>query len=217
MRKGKKPKKDNRIYKKVDNSVHLEKSRFRQQMMKRMDVEPIILETHGGAGIMFEHCYKFVKQGVVIEMDGKKAEGLVGQRPNWSVYEGDSTQVLKAGAGAHLPINYIDADPYGAAFNVIEAFFKTDRPHPEKISLVVHDGLVIRLSRFGGWDLPVLRQFVPRFGDAGLAENYLTICKEIVESYANPIGYDVANFGGIRSNNGHTHFFAELKTDSPTL
>ena len=106
-----------------DNKTLVEKTHLRKQMLAKLDTEPCILETHGGTGELFLRCYADVREGAVFETDPKKAVTLLKQRPTWAVYESDCIWSLENGVASHLPINFIDFDPYGAAWEVIQAFF----------------------------------------------------------------------------------------------
>ena len=195
----------------MDNSSLNEKVKIRAEVLKRMNETPVILEAFGGSGAIFDRCYRFTKNGVVIDNDPTKAEKLAIRRPTWAVYEGDSAECIQAGAGAHLPINFLDADPYGSALDVIAAFFESDRPRVHQLFIVAHDGLCIRLGRFGGWDIARIKPYVHKFGDAELFKNYTMICKLFITDVAEPVGYALENFGGFTSKKGHTHFWMELK------
>ena len=192
-----------------DNRFIIPKTRLRRLALQRLLDAPVILETHGGEGALFRQCYMDVKQGVVIEKDPRKTEILAEQRPTWAVYEGDSAELIQAGVGGHLPINFLDCDPYGAAFDVLEAFFSSDRPFPNRFMVVVHDGLQGRLRRFGGWDQPCLQPFIQQLGEAGLKKKYLAICRTLLRERAALANYEIEHFRGTTAER-HTHYFAEL-------
>ena len=201
------------LWKAKDNKTFLEKSRLRKQMLAKLDVPPVILETHGGKGDLFRRCYADVETGLVFETDPTKAEKLVHQRPNWAVYETDCVWGLANGVGGHLAVNFIDADPYGQAWHVLQAFFDSQRPRAEQVVLVVHDGVRKSLGRFGSLNMDIFAPIVEQRGELYLYRKYLECCEELLEDMASEAGYVVAGFGGFysRRDKDQTHFFAELR------
>ena len=195
-----------------DNQTFLEKSRLRKKLLRLAPQPPVILETHGGEGELYRACYTDVSEGVVFETDPAKAEVLVHQRPTWTVCQSDCVLGIASGVGDHLQINFIDADPYGAAWDVLEAFFASDRPFVEKMMLCVHDGLKGGLSRWGGKNYPYLHPILDKIGEADAHKHYLEICRYLLPSIVGKAGYEVKRFGGFYSlaNQNQTHFFAEI-------
>ena len=202
-------------YQPKDNKTFLEKSRLRKQMLAKLDVPPVILETHGGKGDLFRRCYADVETGLVFETDPAKAEKLVHQRPNWAVYETDCVWGLQNGVGGHLQVNFIDADPYGQAWHVLQAFFDSQRPRAEQVIVVVHDGVRKSLGRFGSLNMEIFAPIVEQIGELELHRKYLEVCEELLEDMASTAGYVVAGFGGFYSkrDKDQTHFFAELRKE----
>ena len=200
------------IYQPKDNKTLLEKSRLRKQMLARVDAPPVILETHGGKGDLFRRCYADVESGFVFETDPSKAEKLVSQRPNWAVYETDCVWGLENGVGGHLEVNFIDADPYGQAWYVLEAFFGSQRPRAEQVILVVHDGVRGSLGRYGSLNMPIFAPIVEQIGELNLYRNYLEVCEQLLDDMVSETGYAMTGFGGFysRRDKDQTHFFAEL-------
>ena len=135
----KRNKREKKYWESKDNKSFLEKSHLRRLMLEKVDT-PVILETHGGRGDLFRRCYAGVETGIVFETDALKAEVLVRQRPNWAVYE--------SAESAHLEVNFIDADPYGQAWQALHAFFESG-PRADKVVLVVHDGMRRNLKWYG--------------------------------------------------------------------
>ena len=197
----------------LDNKTFLEKSRLRKQILARLDAEPVILETHGGRGDLYQRCYADVETGLVFETDPAKAEKLVRQRPNWAVYETDCVWGLAAGVGSHLDVNFVDCDPYGQAWHVLEAFFDSERPRAAHVVLVVHDGVRQSLGRFGSLNMDIFVPIVEQIGEINLYRNYLNVCEQLLGEVVSTAGYDVVGFGGFysRSDKNQTHFFAELR------
>ena len=202
-------------WKSLDNKTINEKSRLRKKMLTLLDTDPVILETHGGKGDLYRRCYPDVDTGLVFETDPVKAEKLVHQRPNWAVYETDCVWGLENGVGGHLEVNFIDADPYGQAWHVLEAFFGSERPRAAQVIVVVHDGIRSSLQRFGSLNMDIFAPIVERIGELQLHRKYLEVCEELLEDMAAGAGYVVAGFGGFysRRDRDQTHFFAELRRE----
>ena len=199
-----------------DNKSFLEKSHLRKLMIQKVE-NPVILETHGGRGKLFRRCYSAIDIGIVFEKDAMKAEVLVRQRPNWAVYESDCVWALKNGVGSHLEINFIDCDPYGQAWQVLQAFFESDRPRADRVVLVVHDGIRNNLRWFGGHDYPFFESIIEKMGNIDLYRNYIRACEDMLTEIVDTAGYDVESFGGFYSkkDKNQTHFFAELTKRNP--
>ena len=201
-----------------DNNTLLEKSHLRKEMIARLRSEPCVLETHGGTGELFLRCYSDVEKGAVFETDPKKAVMLLKQRPTWAVYETDCIWSLHNGVASHLEVNFVDFDPYGMAWNVIRAFFESERPRAEKLTIVVHDGVRQSLKRFGGGSIECFTEVVEQIGEIELYRDYLSVCEKMLFEFASKAGYKAQEFGGFYSkkDTDQTHFFAELYR-SPTL
>ena len=212
----KRNKREKKYWESKDNKSFLEKSHLRRLMLKKVDT-PVILETHGGRGDLFRRCYAGVETGIVFETDALKAEALVRQRPNWAVYESDCVWGLKSGVGSHLEVNFIDADPYGQAWQALHAFFESDRPRADKVVLVVHDGMRRNLKWYGVHNMKFFQSVVEKVGEIALARNYIEACEEMLTEIVELAGYAVESFGGFysRKDKDRTHFFAELTKRNP--
>jgi hypothetical protein len=180
-----------------DNSTYDLKVSLRQRALLELgpDVEPVILETHGGMGKLFARCYSFVKAGVVFETDPEKIMTLVRQRPNWAVYEADCEKAIAAGAADHLAVNFVDLDPYGQPWGVVDAFWKSKRPRPDKIVMVVNDGLRQGLQMKGGWDIESVQPAVEKYGNR-LHSIYLQVAQEMMKDKAAEAGYKLKRWTG---------------------
>ncbi len=154
------------------------------------------METHGSYGAIWNRCYMDIAQGVVFEKDPDKTKVLAVQRPTWAVYECDCEQALAAGIGAHLPVNFLDCDPYGEPWPVLDAFFLSERPFPPTLAIVVNDGLRQKLKMNGGWNVESLRDVVATYGNNVLYANYLDICKELLQEKASQRGYTLTRWAG---------------------
>lgn len=170
------------------------------------------METHGGFGTLFDACYGHIQRGIVFEKQAEKADTLSLQRPTWAVYEADCEAALEAGAGAHLAIDLLDVDPYGSCWDTIEAFFSSDRPFAERMTVVVNDGLRQSLSMGKAWTVKQLSGMVQRFGN-DLHPVYLDVCKVLLQEKAAAAGYEIEHFGGYYCGvkKFNTHFMAVLK------
>ena len=196
-----------------DNKTLLEKTHLRKEMLAKLQTEPCVLETHGGTGELFLRCYADVREGAVFETDPVKAVTLLKQRPSWSVYESDCIWSLSNGVASHLAVNFVDFDPYGAAWEVIQVFFESERPRTDQLIIVVHDGVRGTLKRYGGARIKFFSRVVDQIGETELYQNYLSVCEQLLFEIVQSAGYEVAGFGGFYSkqDKDQTHFFAELK------
>lgn len=180
-------------------------------------LEPIICETHGGFGALYLEVYRYVRSGIVFEVDEQKVSVLADQRPTWSVYNADCEKALAAGAGAHMPVNLLDIDPYGEPWPVIDAFLTSPRTLPPRLVIVVNDGLRRNL-RFGmSWKVTALRDMVERYGNDALFGRYLDICEEMINEKASAAGYSLERFTGYYcgEKENMTHYLAVLVRPDP--
>src|SRR5690349_14586889 len=108
-----------------DNSTFKKKRALRLKALELLAElgipQPAVMETHGGAGTLWNACYSTLPRGVVMEKDASKAARLGKQRATWAVYECDCVEALAAGVGAHLSIDLLDCDPYGECWNALDA------------------------------------------------------------------------------------------------
>lgn len=194
-----------------DNSTFNQKVILRRQMLKLIS-EPVVMETHGGAGKLYEACYSSLQTGIVFEKDDQKVSVLARQRPGWSVYQADSAAVIGLGAGAHLNVNVLDCDPYGDPWPVIEAFFSSERPRPQTMAVVVNDGLRQGVRIGGAWHAGSLKGIVAKHGN-GLHGIYLDICQELMIQKAGQAGYHLTRWAGYYAgyNKQMTHYLAILE------
>lgn len=203
-----------------DNSTFREKVTLRNEALARLAeqgiTEPVICESHGGEGKIFNACYAHLERGVVFENNEKKAGKLALQRPTWSVMQGDCILALRAGIGGHLTIDLLDVDPYGAALDVIEAFFTSRRPFARRMAVAVNCGGRQKLTINGGWLWKTMRPIVEKYGN-DLHGVYLEICRELVTGYVAHAGYQVSHFAGYYCgiNMQITHYLVMLERSSP--
>lgn len=181
--------------------------------MREIDA-PVVCETHGGYGHLYERCYRSVADGVVFEKDAAKAAFLAQQRPEWAVYECDCEMALRAGVGRHLAINVLDLDPYGEPWPVLDAFLAGHGDRlPARWGMVVNDGLRGgNLSANNGWNARSMQGAVMRWGVNGLYRNYLDVCRWLVNEKVATVGYTVAKWAGYYcgAGQGMTHYAAVL-------
>ncbi len=139
-----------------DNSTFKQKVMLRKKALEYID-QPVIMETHGGAGKLFRACYDGIEKGVVFEKDPKKTGLLALQRPTWMVYEVDCEKAIQGGAGEKLEINLLDGDPYGDPWPTITAFFVGDRERAKTLCVVVNDGLRHSVTMGRSWSVGTLK------------------------------------------------------------
>lgn len=180
--------------------------------MLKLIPDPVVMETHGGAGKIYEACYSQLQTGIVFEKDDQKVSVLAKQRPGWSVYQADSAAVIGLGAGAHLNVNVLDVDPYGSPWDVIEAFFSSERPRPQRVAVVVNDGLRLSVKYGIAWHAGSLRDMVIKYGN-DLHGIYLDICQELMIEKAATAGYHLTRWAGYYCGRRMdlTHYLAILE------
>jgi hypothetical protein len=196
-----------------DNSTFTLKRGLRLAALKELGQPAVVLETNGGFGKLFSHCYRDVVAGAVFENDPEKSAALAQQRPTWSVYEADCVAAIGAGVASHLEVNFLDCDPYGECWPIIDAFFRSTRPRSERLVVVVNDGLRQSLMMNGGWHCDSMREMVSRYGNSALHKNYLQVCRDLLEEKSAPLGYELKRWSGYHcgANNCMTHFAAVLQ------
>lgn len=185
---------------------------LRSQALREIE-HPVILETHGGWGKLFAQCYSTVPAGVVFEKDDAKVARLAEQRPTWAVYQADCEAALAGGVGSHLPVNFVDLDPYGEPWPVLDAFFAGCRPSVPRLVLVVNDGLRQKLKMNAGWNVRSLAGIVERVGNAAIYRDYLAICRDLVKAKAAKAGYRLSRWTGYHCGTMQmmTHYAAMLE------
>lgn len=159
----------------------------------------MILETHGGAGRLWARCYSHVQNGVVFETDSNKALLLAKQRPTWAVYQADSETALANGVGSHLPVNFVDLDPWGSPWKTLASFFAGVNPQVRQLVIVAHDGVRNRLRINLGWRTAHFESVVARYGNEHCFANYLEICRELMKEKAAEAGYALSRWAGFYS------------------
>jgi hypothetical protein len=175
------------------NSTFFQKAELRSRTLMMIE-KPVVLETNGGYGRLFQRCYRHLKDGVVLEADPVKAAALGLQRPTWAVYECKAERALADGIGSHLEVNFLDLDPYGEPWPTVDAFFQSKRPFPNRLAVVVNDGLRQTL-RFNAWSVGSMQQIVSRLGNK-IAPKYLEICRDMLSEKAGRAGYKLAKWTG---------------------
>jgi len=195
-----------------DNTTLQLKTSLRRNALKEIEL-PVVMETHGGYGAIFANCYFGIVDGVAFESKPDKAAALAKQRPTWAVYESDCVMALKAGIGNHLPVNFLDLDPYGDPWQVMDAFFQSDREFPDKLAIVVNDGLRQNIKISGGWSVGSMAGAVVKYGAAQMHKNYLAICRELLEEKAGQRNYTLTRWAGYHCGylDQITHYAAILE------
>lgn len=199
----------------LDNSTLPEKVRLRRRILARFQSAPLVLETHGGYGRIYERTWFKARAGVVIEKDGAKADHLARQRPSWSVYQGDCEKALAAGLARGTAFDIIDLDPYGQPFSVLNALALPGRVFPDEWHLVVNDDNRQKVQRGGSWHMNALATQVRKYG-VNLYPIYLQVARECVDEFANKIGFEVAGWTGhyAGKNGMMSHYWAVLRRRS---
>jgi hypothetical protein len=194
-----------------DNGSFEQKAALRANVLRQLEESPVILESHGGFGKLYLRCYRHVAEGVVFEKNPDKADALAAQRPTWAVYEGDCVKAIAGGVGAHLTVNFVDMDPYGEPWPVMDAFFGSERPRAQRLALVVNDGMRQALQMHRGWSCPSLRGAVEKHGNQNLYKRYLAVCRELVEEKAARAGYRLISWTGYYTGiQGHMSHYAAM-------
>lgn len=193
-----------------DNSTFAAKAMLRREALKRI-ADPVVLEAYGGYGKLFTACYSHLETGVACEKDEAKADFLALQRSTWAVYQTDIEQTI-CSIGRHLPINVLDVDPYGDPWPVVDGFlasFADGRTRPNRLALVVNDGLRQKIGMGGAWSTPSLQWAVGRFGNR-LYDKYIDVCREMIKEKSGEVGYTLARFAGYYCghNQQMTHYLA---------
>ena len=199
---------------KKDNSTFLLKVSLRHNVLKEIE-NPIVMETHGGYGHIGARCYFGLPEGVVFEKDAAKSAALAQQRPAWAVYECDCIAAIHAGVGAHLPVNFLDLDPYGEPWPVLDAFFGSERRFPRRLAIAVNDGLRLKLKTGTAWATHSLQEAVQRFGNAAIYPRYLDVCRWLLAKKAGQRGYSLTRWAGYYCGHAEqmTHYAAVLERD----
>lgn len=170
---------------------------LRQKLLAEFP-DSFVLETNGGWGLLGQSLYsKF--SGCVFEKEGAKCEALCVDRPSWAVYEGDSIKLLTQGAASWFPINYIDIDPYGSPWDIVDAFLFSDRRLPDRLAFAVNDGLRNKLKTGSGWKVKQLADVVSAQGAEGLYQNYLGIAESLLGKKLAQRDYRITRWAGYYS------------------
>jgi hypothetical protein len=199
-----------------DNSTFGHKVALRKKALEMLAAEgitrPVVMETHGGKGALFDACYSHLEQGVVFEKDAEKAAVLGKQRPTWAVYECECEPVLAGGAGGHLTIDLLDIDPYGEPWGVFDSFFQSVRPFVPVMAIAVNDGLRQGLAMGRAWAIESMTGAVERHGN-DLHPIYLEVCREMVAEKVAHAGYTMSHFGGYYcgTKKAMTHYLAIIR------
>lgn len=198
-----------------DNQTFAEKKALRNHALDllagRGVTQPVVLETHAGAGKLWAACYEHLPFGVAFEKNPQKTARLARQRPAWAVYEADCEQALAAGVGKLWTVDLLDVDPYGSCWETIDAFFSSARPFAPLMAVAVNCGLRQNLQLHTGWQVASMRGMVEKYGN-DLYPVYLEVCQELIAEKTAQAGYAVERFGGYfcGKKQNMTHFLALL-------
>lgn len=186
---------------------------MRISLRKRLGAEPVILETRGGAGEIFRRVYADVGRGAVLDGDVGHCEALARDRPSWAVYETKQPEAaIGEGLARELPITLLDVDAIGEPWPVLEAFFSSERVRLHELAIAVSDGLRQKIRLSGGWQVHSMRRAVEIWGNAGVHESYLDVCRWKLEQLAARQRYTITGWTGYHCgpNDDFTHYAAVL-------
>lgn len=195
-----------------DNQTFRQKVSLRLRALAKLGEKPSVMETHGGRGLVYGRCYAQGGPGVVFEKNAERAEGLARQRPRWAVYQADSERALVAGIGFQFRPNVFDIDPYGSPWNTIAAVAGQFRQCPDRVLIVVNDGLRKKLQIKGGWKVECLRKEVEAIGNDRLHADYLEVCRTKLTRIVSAVGFGLLWWDGYHcgTHDAMTHYAAVL-------
>lgn len=198
---------------KKDKTMLPRKVTLRLSLRKHLQQAPIVLETRGGAGEIRRRVYADVVRGAVLDSDIGNCEGLARARPGWAVYETKHPDVAIAeGLAGELPVNLLDVDAVGEPWPVLEAFFSSERVRVNELAIAVTDGLRQKIRLTGGWQVHSMRRAVEIWGNQGVNDNYLDVCRWKLEQLAARQRYQLNGWTGYHcgANDDFTHYAAVL-------
>jgi hypothetical protein len=185
-------------YGRVDHSADgwAHKTRQRGWLLAQLGLaQPRLLETHGGEGGLWRACYAHIATGTVVELDLARCRLLTRQRPGWVVHCGDSLAWLRAGGHAGAPVDLLDVDPHGKAWDTLAAFFTPSRVYAPRMGVAVTDSLRHAVRYQNGRDIQALQPWVARYG-RHLHRFYLRVCYERLAALVAPRGYHIQAWDG---------------------
>ena len=198
-----------------DNTTFASKKKDRLEAIRLLTEPPVILETNGGMGELYNHCYHGIKNGVVFEKDKKKAVFLAEQRPSWDVWNCDCVNGIKNGIGGNKKFNLIDIDPYGSCWDIVDAVFMNGRKLAKRLVIVCNDGMRQKIQISGAGNIKQLIEIKRQYGN-NIHPKYLEVCKKLLNQKAATRGLRVSSFKGYYC--GHqgqmTHWLAEIFNDA---
>ncbi len=196
-----------------DNTTFDQKIMLRHTALNLLTEPPVVMETHGGLGHVYQAIYTNVEDGVVFEKMPDRTIILAEQRPTWAMYETDCVAALQQGAGSHLCVNLLDLDPYGGCWETMQAFFKSERPFAKRMILVVNDGMAHKIRGGGAWDTEILAPYVAKYGNHNMWSMYQQVAEEMTADIVREAGYEVTFWDGYRCGieQKMLHFLAVLE------
>lgn len=202
-----------------DNSSVREKVALRKRALADLAAlgvdRPVVLESHGGNGVLFNRCYEHLPVGVVFEKDAAKCERLALQRPSWRVYEADCENALAEGIAGDLAFDLFDCDPYGGSWGTLQSYFSSRRAFADRMIVVVNDGMRQALSMGAAWSIKVLEPYVQQFGNDAIYGQYGEIGGLMLADIVRQAGYTVKRYGWHYTGKKSylLHFLAELERE----
>jgi hypothetical protein len=207
----------------LDNSTLPLKASLRLaalEEMKAAKVQPLVLESHGGYGAIFQRCYSMLPSGSVIEIDDDRAEFIARQRRTWAVYGGDAETILASGILAFRPTTLLDLDPYGEPWPFVDAFFQGHAGNlADRMWIAVNDGLRMNTRLGVGARTHSLAAIAAKYGASILWAKYIEVAREMMEEKAATVGYTVASFRGYYCGDKQqmTHYLVDLRRTGPPV
>jgi len=175
---------------KKDNKGIIQKVRLRQLVLNEIQ-NPVVMETNAGFGHIFTECYQGIPVGVAFETDMEKCNALVMQRPSWAVYQNRCEPALESGCGFHVPVNFVDVDPYGDPWPIIDALLCNASKLPDRWGLAVNDGLKRYLMMGRGWKSASVGQWVAKVGNDHAHGQYLEIVRVMLTEKLAALGMEI--------------------------
>jgi len=196
-----------------DNAGKWIKLAIREKLLAKID-GPRVLEAYGGKGELGKALY-LLYPGAVFEKNEAKTSYLSEQRPMWAVYEGDCVKAMEAGIGFHHKPNFIDIDPYGTPWPALRAVFANADVLPDRLGVVVNDGLR-RFAMLGcAWKCEDLAEHVKRLGNSGVHKHWLAVVRELFDEVAGRAGFVVREWAIKSAGHGDqmTHYAAIVERE----
>ena len=184
---------------KLDNASLMQKVALRRRLIDEMNergIDPVVMETHGGEGVLYRYLYSNLPAGIVMEKDPDKVATLSRDRSEWGVYRCHCDVGLRVGIGKGWGVNLVDIDSYGHPWGHLEALLEGDRDWPDTLGIAFTDGIKHMLILQRAWKIKQLQDKVDKYGNDYIYKNYLSITREHVEEKIAERGYTLDDWSG---------------------